>query len=418
MMTVRMKVKVLVSAYACEPDKGSEPGVGWNWAKQIARFHEAWVITRPNNRVSIEKALAAAPDPNLHFIYVDPPRWLTCWKKKQRGVRTYYYLWQIAAYLKTKSLIETHRFDIAHHVTFVNDWLPSFLAFTGVPFIWGPIGSNLPIPTAFLPNRKAVVRERLRLVIQFLMRSCDPFYRWTVMRASRIIMLSPQLRGFPFTRRPIERFNFEPAIGINITEISTEFHAQEHSDLRVISVGNFIPIKNFHITIRAFAEAQHKNQNMKLELIGEGPERARLSRLTETLALATSIKFRGALTRSDVLKELSRADIFIFPSFEGGGMVVLEAMAAGLPVICLDYGGPDQMVTEECGIKVKPVTPEQTVSDLAKAILTLAQDLELRQQMGVAGRRRAQKVYNWDRKGELIQRIYNEVFADENTSRS
>ena len=54
-------MKVLVSAYACEPGKGSEPGVGWQWVRQIARFHDTWVITRANNREKIEADLLQRP---------------------------------------------------------------------------------------------------------------------------------------------------------------------------------------------------------------------------------------------------------------------------------------------------------------------------------------------------------------------
>ena len=79
------KLKVLVSAYACEPDKGSEPGVGWNWAKQIAHFHEVWVVTRTNNRPAIEERIEKNPDPNLHFIYVDLPYGSVDGKKDSGG---------------------------------------------------------------------------------------------------------------------------------------------------------------------------------------------------------------------------------------------------------------------------------------------------------------------------------------------
>ena len=103
-----IKLKVLVSAYACEPDKGSEPGVGWNWAKQIAKFAETWVITRTNNRETIEKELHKNPISNLHFVYVDLPKSMRFWKKGQRGVHLYYYFWQFAAYIKVKNL---PRFD-------------------------------------------------------------------------------------------------------------------------------------------------------------------------------------------------------------------------------------------------------------------------------------------------------------------
>ena len=74
------QLKVLISAYACEPDKGSEAAVGWNWVLQISRSHEVWVITRENNQERIEKAAATKPLPNVHWVYFDLPRWARFWE--------------------------------------------------------------------------------------------------------------------------------------------------------------------------------------------------------------------------------------------------------------------------------------------------------------------------------------------------
>src|ERR1700680_3319916 len=97
-------MKILVSAYACEPGKGSEPGVGWNWVMQVARFHEVWVITRANNRQAIEAAGATQPGQQVHWVYVALPRWARLWKRGPRGVHLYYYLWQVGAYVVAKRL--------------------------------------------------------------------------------------------------------------------------------------------------------------------------------------------------------------------------------------------------------------------------------------------------------------------------
>ena len=67
------RLKVLMSAYACEPGRGSEPGVGWVVASEMARYHDVWVITRPNHRPFIEAELARNPQPDLHFVYWDLP---------------------------------------------------------------------------------------------------------------------------------------------------------------------------------------------------------------------------------------------------------------------------------------------------------------------------------------------------------
>ena len=123
--------------------------MGWNWVRQIARFHEVWVITRANNRVAIEKSLAKEPLPNVHWVYFDLPRWARFWKKGERGLYLYYHLWQLGAYFVGKKLHREARIDLIHHATFVNHWMPSFLALLPVPFVWGPVGGGESAPRAF-----------------------------------------------------------------------------------------------------------------------------------------------------------------------------------------------------------------------------------------------------------------------------
>ncbi len=144
-------MKVLVSAYACEPGKGSEPEVGWQWVRQIARFNETWVITRANNRPLIEEGLRNEPNSDLHFVYVDLPAWARFWKKGRRGVHLYYYIWQYLAHRRSKKLTKQIHFHIAHHITFINMYMGPLLALLDVPFVWGPIGANPDIPRRFYP---------------------------------------------------------------------------------------------------------------------------------------------------------------------------------------------------------------------------------------------------------------------------
>src|SRR5215472_13472456 len=88
--------RILFSAYACEPDKGSEPAVGWNWAVETARLgHEVWVLTRSNNRTAIEHH-DLSRERNLNFLYYDLPWWVRRLKRcfGDVGVVVYYWLWQ------------------------------------------------------------------------------------------------------------------------------------------------------------------------------------------------------------------------------------------------------------------------------------------------------------------------------------
>ena len=142
------RLKVLISAYACEPGKGSEPGVGWNVTVEAARRHDVWVITRANNRPMIEPELARNPMPSLHMVYYDLPRWTRWWKRGARGTRLYYYLWQLALYSVARRLHQEIRFDVTHHVTFVTYWMPSLIPFLPAPCLWGPVGGGESAPKA------------------------------------------------------------------------------------------------------------------------------------------------------------------------------------------------------------------------------------------------------------------------------
>src|SRR5438552_9256700 len=93
------RLKVLISAYACEPNKGSEPEVGWQWALQMARFHDVMVLTRANNRAPIEQALESlrGQQPLPQFVYHDGNGFLLKWKRRLRTIKLYYVLWQKSA---------------------------------------------------------------------------------------------------------------------------------------------------------------------------------------------------------------------------------------------------------------------------------------------------------------------------------
>lgn len=140
-----------MSAYACEPGRGSEPGVGWNWAVQAARTHEVWVLTVSTGRQAIEKALEETPNPNLHFIYHDGPRPISHLLGRSGAFRyVHYYTWQASALSVARKLHARVGFDVAHHVTYAGFRFPSFLFALGVPYVWGPVGGSATPPLRFI----------------------------------------------------------------------------------------------------------------------------------------------------------------------------------------------------------------------------------------------------------------------------
>lgn len=400
--------RILVSAYACEPDQGSEPGVGWHWVQQIAKANETWVITRKNNRQPIESAIRSEPNGNLHFEYVDLPRFLTFWKRKQRGVRMYYYLWQFAALARGYSLHRRIRFDLGHHVTFVNASLWTFLALLPAPFIWGPIGNNPRVPKQLLPGIGSQLRDLVRVTVQALVRSLDPLYWLSAIRASRILVINEGLREmFPLSWLGKNKMEVQPAIGID--EVRAESIRTNSRQIDILFAGRLITMKGAHLAVEAFGALASQYENARLTLVGEGPEEANLRNCIRIRDWHERVRFVGWQPREKVLSFMQHSDIFLFPSMEGAGMVVLEAMATGLPVVCLDYGGPGTMVTNSCGIKVPVADKITTIANLCTGISRLISEPVMRRRMGESGRKHVQENFLWARKSVLIQTLYDLV---------
>jgi glycosyltransferase involved in cell wall biosynthesis len=118
------------------------------------------------------------------------------------------------------------------------------------------------------------------------------------------------------------------------------------------------------------------------------------------------------MPHSELLVLMRASDVFLFPSLrDGGGAVVVEAMAAGKPVICMDLAGPGLHVTENCGIKVSPQTPDQTIKSIADALERLYGDRELLARMGEAARHRVEEAYVLDKLGDRLRGIYEGVLG-------
>ncbi len=408
----RCRPKILVSAYACEPGEGSEPGVGWHWSKEISQFADTWVITRLNNRSVIEQAMAQSPNKHLHFIYTDLPLWLARWKRKQRGVRTYYYLWQFAALAKFRELSKNENFDAGHHITFVNDWLWTFFALTRIPFVWGPIGSHPPLPFRLIPSYGDKLRELAKRMIQNGMRTIDPLFWLSALRASAIVGINRQVsERFPLSLFASNKFSVEPAIGIDTAD-----HAEERgsdSDFRVLYVGRFVAVKATHLALESFAEFAQQQPGATLTMIGRGPTERHLRNRIAAYGLQDRIKLLDWMSREQVRRQMSKADVFLFPSLEGGGLVVLEAMAAGLPVVCLNYGGPGTMVTEDTGLRIAPGPEAAIITDLAQALTGLANDPDERSTLARNAQRHALGSFSWPAKQLRAWQFYHRtIFGD------
>jgi glycosyltransferase involved in cell wall biosynthesis len=405
-------MKILMSAYSCEPSKGSERGVGWNVVSEVAKHHEVWVLTRPDeSKEAIKAELAVRPIPNLHFVYFTLPFWQDSLRWGQSGaIQLHYYFWQIQAYFAGKKLHQEINFDVIHHVTFVKYSCPSFLSLLPVPFVWGPVGGGESAPWSFWSdfNWRNKLYEVARLVSR-LIGELDIFTRMTA-RRSTIAYATTVDTADRVGKLKAPWVQIYSAIGLLPEEIEqlAQCPPPPDSPVRFISIARLLHWKGLHLGLRAFAEANLSAT--EYWILGEGAETQRLKNLALNLGIAHRVKFFGLLPREEVLTKLGDCSVLVHPSLhDSGAGVCLEAMAAGRPVICLNLGGPAAQVNTDTGIKVSASNPAQSVNELSAAMVHLATNHHLCLQMGRAGQQRVRDFYSWEAKGKQFARIYEEI---------
>lgn len=405
-------MKVLISAYSCEPGKGSERGVGWNVPREIARHHEVWVLTRPDeSKDAIELELATNPVPNLHFVYCTVPFWQDSMSGGQSGaMQIHYYFWQIQAYFVGRRLHQEIGFDIVHHVTFVRYSCPSFLSLLPVPFLWGPVGGGESAPWSFWQDfsLRAKVYEVARILWRCLGEQ-DPFVRLTIKKSAAICATTKDTAK-KLHKIGAKQVTLLPESGLPTEEIINlaQYAIPNETPIKFISMGRLLHWKGFHLGLKAFAKANLADA--EYWICGDGAEQKRLVALTEELGIENQVKFWGRLPREKTLEKLGQCHVLVHPSLhDSGGWVCIEAMATGRPVICLDLGGPGTQVTKSTGVKIPALTPKQAVNEMASAMQLLAENSQLREQMGTSGQKLVSSVHSWEARGRSLIEIYEKI---------
>ena len=407
-------MRILLSAYACEPGKGSEPAVGWHWGLELARLgHGVWVLTRANNQPVIEAALAGQPPASCpRFLYYDLPAWARWWKKGRRGVHLYYLLWQWGAYRLARKVHARTRFHLVHHVTFVSVHQPSFMGNLGIPFVFGPVagGETAPWRLRLGYGVRGWIIDGLRDLSNLLIR-IDPLMRRTFRQARLIYVTSEQTRAC-LPRRHWVKTRVQLAIGsagaAAPTPTDTSPVQVRESGLKLLYVGRFLDWKGMHLGLPAFAGLLKSHPDARLTLLGNGPEERRWRKLAEHLGISEQTNWISWMTLDELFKLYPQHDVLLCPSLhDSPGLQIVEAMAHGLPVVCLDLGGT-AIVDDTCGraIKAAGMSRDAVVNGLAHALTELAaEDISARTRLARGALSRARR-FDWR---AVVDRVYSEI---------
>ena len=401
------RLKVLLSAYACEPGRGSEPEVGWQWAIHLAQLHDVTVVTRANNRPVIEAALATLPQPHPKFLYYDLPGWLISAKKNGFPVALYYLLWQRGVTQFVAPLL--HEFDLIHHVTFNSFRQPGSWRACGKPIVLGPLGGGQICPWRLMGDFGLAMPGEFFRSMTVKLNALNPLARRSFHDATLILCANEDTAA-----RVPKPFQSKVHTMLETGMAAVESKPRSPSDVatapRLIWVSRFVAIKGAPLVLRAFALALKQRPDLRLTMVGDGPDTTKVRRLAARLGLRTNVEWTGKVPLAEVKSLLPHHDIFLFTSLrDTSGNVLLEAMAAGLPAVTLRHHGAAMIATDETALRIPPASAAETTARLAEAMVQLASDAALRARMGEAALRRINNVYAWPRKAEAMSTFYAEA---------
>ena len=418
-------MKILILVYACEPEAGSEYGVGWmtplTLAKNYPKSH-FYVLTRSRCKKKIEQALSELQLPNLHFLFYDIPKWLFYKNEMQShwGEQINYLTWQLLVRRFVKKQHKVIDFDIIHHLTFNQYRTPSPGFWLDIPFIFGPIGGAETIAPAFWedlePHTKK--KERIRTKGKDL-----KLFRWFTKREGnkKVILCSSEENMARLTPYALNcEVRKLTAIAFSINDLQDipkkEKVIGTKTVFEMLYAGKALDWKGIHFFLKAVKMAfpQKETDDWAIKLVGIRfkDEQEKVMRWVNELSLSKHVTLIPFVQRADLLKMMRECSLHVYPAFrDSGSMSVLEASALGCPTICFDAGGQD-VFPDNILLKV-PVKKdyESTLEAFANNLRFAFENHNEIKEMGLRSKEWVTQHLTWERKAGEFMEIYKKLLV-------
>jgi glycosyltransferase involved in cell wall biosynthesis len=415
-------MKILISAIACNPYLGAENYFGWSAVKALAHDHDLWVLTGSRNRTPLAGAQAEGLVPqNVHFVYAGQFKEWHPHRLRARFQSWKEYLGYCQSVLPAaRDLCRTAKFDVVHHVTFATWRVAIPLWKLGLPFVLGPIGGNEKFPFRIFPvlSPAGAAFEMLRKTSNVAAR-LSPGVRRTIRGAVRIFAatteteqlvkairgsekgISRLLPGFYSAAKVAAFSRFAPGKKLN-------------GPLRLFASGNLAAHKGLGMALQALARAKKNGVNFRYLLGAKGPEIPHLKKLTARLDLQAETIFGDTMSSEDYQRELGSTHAYLLPSLrESVGLTMMEAMLAGCVPIVADCGGPNFIVTPDCGYKITVSTPEGMIQEMADAIVAIDRDRSIIAKKGGLASQRIAAHFTDESYRQAVNAVYLAVTKSE-----
>lgn len=403
-------LSILINAYACSPNMGSEPGMAWNWCVNLAKYCELHIITEGEFRNKIEEVLPTLPQgKNMHFYYspVSEEIRRKCWNQGDWRFYKYYREWQWKTYLMAKDICKSTHIDVLHQLNMIGFREPGYLwKIEDIPFVWGPVDAKESFPIAYLEG--ASIKTKLFMWLKNTITKFQLKYSTRVHQAAR-------RAAYVVSASSNSQLSFKKYFNIDSPLINeTGCYIQEHSIkdksnkelFDVLWVGKLDFRKQLGLAIRSIAETN--NRNIKLHVVGGGDNSYYLE-LAKRLKIENQCVWHGAVSHDEVQTIMQNSDVFFFTSVaEGTPHVVLEAIANNLPVVCFNTCGQGDSVNSSVGVKIELSNPNTSVEDFSKILNEQENNRKLLHDMAQNCNARQEEL-SWDKKIQNMIELYNKA---------
>lgn len=415
-------LRILINAYACCPNMGSEPGMAWNWVTNLAKYSELFIITESEFKDKVECAVANfSYSENLHFFFLpiiedDEEKSSEirkrCWNQGDWRFYIDYAKWQKRSLITARKVCTQNKIDVLHQLNMIGFREPGrwykLSRETGIPLIWGPTNAKASFPMAYLSG--APLTRKLFIYLKtFITRQQLRFSKHvkeTAKQASFVVAASSD------SGDSIRKYlKIEPIIinesGCDIEDVNIEKTCKKKT-LDLLWVGRFLFTKQLDLALKVIANI--KNDDIRLHIVGGTLEEEKPYRkIVEKLGVPNRIVWHQKVSHAEVQKLMQDSDLFFFTSIaEGTPHVILEALNNSLPVLCFDTCGHGDCVNDKVGIKLKLTTPDQSIKEFAEKIEYLYSHREVLDNMSRNCLLRAEDL-TWDNKAMQMLDLYNRV---------
>lgn len=402
---------VLINAYACAPNRGSEPGMAWNWVVNLAKYCQVYVITEGEWKDEIEIALKELPQgKNLVFYYNPLSEKIRkmCWNQGDWRFYYYYQKWQKSTLIIANEIIKNNTIDLVHQLNMIGFREPGFLwQIENKPFIWGPVDAKETFPIAYLEGSglKNKIKMHLKNEITKMQLRTGKRIRRAVNKASYVVSASSE------SVLSFKKYFDCNSVLINETgcyptqSVSAQSNIEKQT-FDMLWVGKFDFRKQLILALKVVSNI--KDLNVRLHIAGGSPEDNHAHQLIASdLGIAEKCIWHGIVPHKQIQELMQQSDLFFFTSVaEGTPHVVLESISNSLPVLCFDCCGQGDSISEAVGVKIQLSNPNESVVGFSKSIRNLYENRDLVKQMSLNCNQKKNEL-SWDSKVQQMMQLYN-----------